>query len=225
MAGYKLGDSDPVIKHDKGAGKWASESPTPEMVALAGLIVQHLPHAYLVVGDNAAKHMYHYFGNSGNTYTIDLEGMLDDVPSAKAIYDAELAEAQKFVQTLPVGSHKIASQKARGGYNTKGESGNWYYAVGGYSAWGKGVATVGKDAAGAPGYKLDFELRFEDKYNWDTGKSVTLFKVVITDKFMGAFHRQGLAQEFIMTGSFKRTVTWGSEKAIAQPNAAGGGGR
>ena len=39
-------------------------------------IVNILPHAFVLIGDDAAKHMAHYFGHTGRAYTIDLESML-----------------------------------------------------------------------------------------------------------------------------------------------------
>jgi hypothetical protein len=75
-------------------------------------------------------------------------------------------------------------------------------------------------------YAMDFEYKFFDRYNWDGGKSVTLFKVTITDQFMGEFHRQGLAQEFDCVASIKRRFTWRHGQPIPKAQyARGGGGR
>ena len=156
---------------------------------------------------DATAHLMHYFGNSGSDYTIRLQKMIDDVPSAKRVQNREIAWAQAFVESLPDGKHIITSGApsgaAEGAYNTKRESWNWYYAVGGYSAWGKGNATVCKHE-----YTLEFEYKFYDRYNWDTGKSVTILGHMVTDQFMGEFHRQGLAKGFDMRGSAKKTVKW-----------------
>ena len=57
------------------------------------------------------------------------------------------------------------------------------------------------------------EYKFYDRYNWDMGKKVTILGVTVTDQFMGEFHRQGLAKEFDMRGSVKKTVTWKKGKA------------
>jgi hypothetical protein len=53
-----------------------------------------------------------------------------------------------------------------------------------------------------------------DRYNWDKGKSVEIAGITITDRFMGEFHRQGLAQEFDCMGSFKRRFTWTAGSSI-----------
>ena len=57
-------------------------------------------------------------------------------------------------------------------------------------------------------YTLNFKYKFIDRYNWDIGKGVTIFGVLITDKFMGDFHRQGLAKEFTMYGEVEETIKW-----------------
>jgi hypothetical protein len=37
---------------------------------------------------------------------------------------------------------------------------------------------------------------------------VEILTKVVTDNFMGEFHRQGLAKEFDMFGAVKKTVKW-----------------
>jgi len=207
---YKIGAHDPVIHHDPGAGTWNSKPKTMKMGALKAEILEHLPFAYPVMGDDAVKHMYHYFDNSGIEYAIDLQDMIDDVQKAKDLYDDEVDKTTKFVQTLPVGTYNITTDKAVEGYNLKVQNWNWFYAVGGYSAWIKGVAKVEQDASGRRKYRLDYEYKVADSYNWDIGKRVEIFGLTITDKFMGEFHRQGLAREFDMEGSIKAAIEWDS---------------
>jgi hypothetical protein len=180
--------------------------------------------ATLFIGPNAAIHMLHYLNRSGNRLTINLEGMVESGPTATARFRNEVAQAQAFVETLPVGTHAITSRTAESAYNNKNESKDWYYAVGGYSTWGKGTTTVTSGAAGKE-YELQFEYKFYDRYNWDGGKSVEIAGITITDEFMGEFHRQGLAQEFDMTGSFRRTFRWKQGAAIPEDQYKGSGGR
>jgi hypothetical protein len=210
MTKYKIGTHDPVIHNDPGAGAWNSKPKTMKMRALKAEILEHLTFAYPVIGDDAVKHMYHYFDNSGVKYTIDLQDMIDDVPISKAMYENEVENAKKFVQTLPIGNHNITTDTAVAGYNRKEQNWNWFYAVGGYSAWIKGVAKVELDKSGKHKYRLDYEYKVSDRYNWDIGKQVEIFGVIITDKFMGEFHRQGLGKEFDMEGSIKAAIEWDS---------------
>jgi hypothetical protein len=60
---------------------------------------------------------------------------------------------------------------------------------------------------------VEFEYKFYDRYNWDRGKAVTILGVTVTDQFMGTFHRMGLAQQFDMRGSVKKTVKWKNGEA------------
>jgi RHS repeat-associated protein len=216
---YKLGTADPTITPDAGAGTWNSETATAGSIAMKGLMAGGITVVWVGMPD-AVNHLWHYFDNSGSDYTIRLQGMVDEVPSAKRVYNGEIALAQAFVESLPCGKHQITSGSASGGYNRKSESKNWFYAVGGYSAWGKGNATVGKDE-----YTLEYEYKFYDRYNWDAGKSVTIMGVTVTDAFMGDFHRQGLAREFDMRGSIKKTAKWkkGQAPQITDGWASGGG--
>jgi hypothetical protein len=154
---YKLGTEDPTIRPDEGAGAWGSKPPQLVFIVLKLKIQEAIPLAWLGMPD-AANHLLHYFGNSGRDYTIRLQKMIDDVPSAKGLFETELAEAMKFVESLPPGRYYIASDAASRGYNRPEESANWFYAVGGYSAWGKGRAVVCDGE-----YVLRFEYKFYDR--------------------------------------------------------------
>jgi peptidoglycan hydrolase-like protein with peptidoglycan-binding domain len=223
-AEYKLGTSDPPITPDRGAGIWSSTPKQATYIALGAAIVDILPVAYATIGDDATKHMFHYFGNSGSAYTIDLEGMVAEVPSAGRRYQDEVAQVQEFVETLSPGRCDITSQRANGGYNRQGESTNWYFAIGGYASWGKGTAIVTNGPAGLE-YDVAFEYKFYDRYNWDKGKFVTIGGIKVTDAFMGEFHREGLAKEFDCYGSFKRRFTWRKGASIPKAQIDGAGGR
>lgn len=207
---YKIGTADPVISYDPGAGMWNSKPKTQKMSILKSEIRGHLPHAFIIIGDDAARHMKHYFKNTGKNYIIDLQDMIDDVPDAKVFYDREVTKVKYFVGTLPVGAHHITTDTTVKGYNKKEDSWNWYYAVGGYSAWITGIAKVESDSSGKRKYRLDYEYKVVDRYNWDHGKHVTIFGIKIEDVFMGEFHRQGMAREFNMLGSIKASIEWDS---------------
>jgi len=129
------------------------------------------------------------------------------LPSSKCCRH-EVFQAQDFVESLPVGSHQITSRTVETGYNIQTENKNWFFAIGGYKRWGTGQAKVTQNAQGQRSYELDFTYKFFDRYNWDGGKSVTLFGIKITDHFMGEFHRQGLAREFDCLGAVRRRFTW-----------------
>jgi peptidoglycan hydrolase-like protein with peptidoglycan-binding domain len=220
---YEVGTGAPPLGHDPGAGSWKSTPREVTYVALKASIVGALPIASVVVGVDAAKHMAHYLGNSGGTYTVDLESMVRDVPSARSRYEDEVAQMQEFVEKLPAGRYDFRSRMAENGYNGQLENRNWYFAIGGYSAWGEGNAVI-KNGPGTPEYEVAFQYKFYDRYNWDAGKKVTFGGVTVTDHFMGEFHRQGLAMEFDCVGSFQRRLTWKKGSAIpaSQIHATGG---
>jgi hypothetical protein len=204
---YEIGTGDPPIKHDPGAGPWNSTPKRFLVRAEKEAILEILPSASIYPGPNAATHMLHYMDNTGTTHVIDLQGMISDVPSARKRFENEVSQAQKFVEMLPPGTYNIRSKMLEQGYNGKNENADWYFAVGGYSTWGVGQATV-RDKPSGREYELNFEYKFCDRYNWDRGKQVTILGVTITDVGMGEFHREGLAREFDMTGSVRRIFRW-----------------
>lgn len=207
MADYRLGIADPALTRDPGAGVWGSSKTSVEMRLKKTAIRAIYPHAIAAIGWDATKNMEHYFGNSGGNLTLDVEAMIRDVKGERDVYAAELLMARQFCQTLGVGKHQITSASTSGGYAKKSESWNWFFATGGYSSWGKGTVLV-SSAAEVVNYELDFSYQFFDRYNWDGGKSVTIFGVKITDEFMGRFHREGLAKEYDMFGTMARNIKW-----------------
>lgn len=120
---------------------------------------------------------------------------------------AEFRQAQRFIETLPVGRHLFTSRTGESAFNFEGESTDWYFAIGGYTYWGKGEARISPSKWGKH-YEVEFTYNFFDRYNWDGDKSVVVGGVEITDEFMAKFHRQGLAREFDCVGSVTRSLSW-----------------
>ena len=221
---YEIGRGDPPLAHDPGSGIWGGAPKQGTYAALRASIYASLPIAVAVIGDDAAKHMKHYLDNSGKPYTIDLEGMVSEVSSARKRYEDEVDEAREFVEMLGVGTWDIRSKHPEYGYDRKDENRNWYFAIGGYGSWGVGRAVVSGSGAGAA-LDLEFEYHFYDRYNWDKGKAVSFGGITVTDKFMGEFHRQGLAQEFDCFGSFKRHFSWKKGQPLPKSQLQPSGGR
>lgn len=204
---FKIGTDDPKITPDRGAGPWNSKPKEVLTAAKYVGILQVLGPAYVLIGDDAVKHMTRYLNNWGTPLTIDLEGMVSEVPSAKVRFDTEVERIKIYVEQLPPGIYDVTSIHAVNGYNRQSESKNWFFAVGGYSVWTKGKAKI---TGTGPSHdcSLELEYKFYDRYNWDGGKSVTIAGIVISDEEMGEFHREGMAQEYDEVGSLRRTLHW-----------------
>ncbi|HKP58189.1 MAG TPA: peptidoglycan-binding domain-containing protein [Polyangiales bacterium] len=207
VAEYKLGTDDPATSHDAGAGPWSSKPVQLAYVALKQQILEKLGAAQVIIGYDAATHMRHYLKGSGNDFEIDLEGMIGEVPSARTRYEAEIWQFKHFAETLSPGTHDITSTTVETGRNLQEEGLNWFLAVGDYVTWAKGRVLV-TERDGKKWFKADIEYKFYDRYNWDHGKVVRIFDIVIEDDLLGELHLQGLAREFDMRGSFTRTLEW-----------------
>ncbi len=140
--------------------------------------------------------------------------MVKNVSSAKMLFERELANAVNYISKQPKGKISFTSANAVNGYNLKNQSRDWFFAIGGYSVWSKGEAIIDIDSSGKKAYYMEWEYKFFDRYNWDNGKAVKIFNIEVTDKFMGTFHRQGLAKEFNCFGSIKLTKAWGETKIL-----------
>lgn len=222
---FKLGADDPRMTPDAGAGAWNSTPKEIGTIAMYAVLsdLRFLAAAAATVGDDAAVHLSHYFANTGRPLSIDLEGMVAEVPSAMPLYITEVDLLRAYVETLPPGVYDITSKHGWTGYNYQSESRNWFFAVGGYTTWVKGRVSVG--AGASPICTIALEYKFFDRYNWDGGKSVTIAGITITDEFMGEFHRQGLAKEYDEVGSFRRSLSWTKGAPIPPAQITTPGGR
>jgi peptidoglycan hydrolase-like protein with peptidoglycan-binding domain len=217
---YKIGTADPPLHRDPGAGVWNSTPWTFTAAAQKTAIQEVMSRGltYVYPGPNATKHLKHYFANHGRDLTIDLEDMIAATQDAKDAMVSEFRQVQHFIQKLPPGTHRFTAKSAESSYNYKEKTADWFFAIGGYSYWGKGTAKI-TIVNGQRHYEVDFEYKFFDRYNWDGGKSVTIAGVTITDHFMGEFHRQGLAKEFNCYGSVKRRFEWTGDVVVPQAGA------
>jgi hypothetical protein len=206
---FKIGVDDPKTSHDAGAGAWNSERyEVTTLAAYAALSSQDfLTVAAVAIGDDAVKHLRHYFRNTGQPLDVDVAGMVREVPSAKLLFETIISLLRTYVEQFPAGTYNITSKHTWGGYNLKRENANWFFAVGGYSVWIRGQATI-SGTAGGRSYRFEGRYHFYDRYNWDGGKSVTIAGIRITNEQMGEFHREGLAREYDEVGSCGVSLSW-----------------
>jgi RHS repeat-associated protein len=154
----------------------------------------------------AADLLEHYLSASGTPVSMDVYDMLDDSRSARDTYANELYEAKKFAATLakkPNGDYDIDSRTLSQGEFSKSDNADWFYAIGRYASWGKGVAHV-KDCK----VTLEFTYEFRKRYQFqvDQDKYVSILGLKITDAQMGELQEAGLAKDFDISGSADRTV-------------------
>jgi RHS repeat-associated protein len=227
LADYRVGTGDPAIPSDPGAGPWGSKTPTLAMIIQKKNMMEALVGVWFVLPD-AALNLRHYFQNTGYDYTINLNKMVKETPSAKLNYERELNEAKRFAGTLGEGHHEITSGRYSPGRNDQRENLNWFLAVGDYKYWGRATVDVKCDGSGNNRVNMKFEYKMRDRYNWDSGKSVTIRGITITDHYMGEFHRQGLAMEYDLYGSMTESYSWtvpvkSVEPLLPSPILDGGG--
>lgn len=218
---YKLGNYDLRIKHDNGSGTHGATAPPTLKQSLAKTGWHSVALAARAIGlEDAGRHMLMYLENTGNDQTIIYARLISDVPSAQKVRDSEINEAMVFAETINKKKFNISSYAASLGYARKDESWNWYYAVGGYSTWGKAKVTKDGDC-----YKMKMKLKFEDKYNWDAGKAVTIFGVTVPDVSLGELHRAGIAWEYILIGDAEYTIKWSKGERVGSGAKVEIGGR
>jgi hypothetical protein len=208
---FGVGTNDPVLRHDAGAGPWNSKPKEISMYFMHDGMsdLRFISAASISIGSDAAANLQHYLMNSGRPHEVNLAAMINDVPTARRVYSELARRIAKYIENFPAGSWNVTSKIACNGYNNKPESRNWYYAVGGYTAWIKAWVRITGSGSNRV-FDFDGQYKFYDRYNWDKGSEVTMVgeHITISDEFMGEFQRQGFAREYDNFGTCPVRFLW-----------------
>ncbi|HEY1012962.1 MAG TPA: WXG100 family type VII secretion target [Herpetosiphonaceae bacterium] len=191
-----------------GSGAYDSDSPGVRDYLNRELFYKVADSADALGLDNAARNMRHYLNNTGAEQSVSPEQMLTDLPGFR-----EKANSTYQTEIVDVVNQRIASEYNgqpmrfqitspwQGYYATKGESQDWFYAIGGYSyAHGAEVlVTPGPD--GKPQVQISHQMHVFDRYNWDKGKGVDIGPIRVGDAQLGRLHEAGLAREYEVWGA------------------------
>lgn len=158
--------------------------------------------------DNAARHMRHYLGNSGETFQIDPNAIRNDIPAIRQEIDASFQTNVRDAAALHV-RENYAGQPMQfsittpwtSTYADKALSQDWFFAVGGFSYAHTATVTVTPGRNGAAEVRIESDLHVFDRYNWDEGKGVDIGPFRIGDEQLGRMHEAGIAREFEVRGS------------------------
>jgi hypothetical protein len=200
--------------------------------------------------DITASHIEHYLGNSGQLLPVDLERMMGDMPEFRTAVQQQFqqdiwAAAQREIGARYTGApvqFQLTTDWRSDYYPSKDKYPDWYFGVGGFSYSQTAAVTVTPGPDGAPMVTIRSQVHMFDRYNWDTGKSVTLPSSgigwiddhtiagdYVPDTDMGRLHQTGIAQEYELNGSSNITVTtYRYDPAAGQADApalGAGGGR
>jgi len=205
------GDTD-----DEGSGEHGQRDPGARDYLVRQLALDAAAACSLMWPD-AAANLEHYLGNSGEPKEINVDGMLDDLPSldhssqeaAEVMVGKAVADAQASGVSEPV-TYPFNTQW-ESEYAHASESQNWFYATGGYQYCTDGTVTVYPPTDSNPEwtYSYDYRVHVADRYNWDGNKETKIFGVTITDKQLQELHQAGIAQEYDLVG--ESSVQHGNE--------------
>lgn len=221
----------PAPPADTGQGAWGSQPiySRADDVAFAQIAAAASIAADAAGWTNAAAHLDHYLGNSGELLTINADAVLRDVSAADAQANSMAeTEIRRITAEVTVGKLYGSPVEFRsqwlGFYIGKGLSEDWFFAMGGIHLSVTGVVTVVAPAEGAePTVSVDYKVHVHDRYNWDGEKSTEIAGVTVSDKRMGALHTAGLAREYDIEGSSGiRSYQGAVPGAASLPGAAAG---
>ena len=206
---FRAGSGSITRAPDAGAGEYASKLWTWEKWRSREIFKAQLFGAGWVYGYDAANHLSHYFGNTGEELKVDAKRFFQECPGARRLFLKWLRSAFDYVNQLPEGEHEFSLTGNDAAECKKEESVNWYYATGGFNAYFRGVAYV--DERLTPSWRtLTLTTQYYDRYNWDMGDSFVINNKETLESNMGEFHLMGLAKEYDLSGEFIESFSWRS---------------
>ena len=210
-----------------GAGPYNSEDPSwtdrAQMLTFRSMAVAA---SGLGLG-NAAGNLEHYLDNTGADRTNSPDDMMEEMPSFREAVQALATEhaSQAFGAVVATGrgGSKTFVSPWTGFYATKAKSTDWFFALGGFSFAVAGEVAVRQESGGKWTGEVSYKVYVFDRYNWDSGKSVTIGPFTFEDTELGRMHLVGLAREYIVRGSSKvQTVEDYTGGTVRMPDTGGG---
>lgn len=169
---------------------------------------------------------YHFMRGNGADQTISYDKFVKEDPAGQttlnnAIRDTQRGSEEVYRQMVandPTLANKPVTFQMTGGNINVGapddpiypypETENWQKAIGRHDVWNSATVTVTPPAThgGSPSYSMNYNLHFEDRYNFNRGNvDIATGK---PDELNGRYEESGLAHQYTNYGSLKRDVTW-----------------
>lgn len=266
-----LAVNDPEFTQVDGSGDWGSACTAAGKKPPCGTAADWAFHAALkgmaqagkLLGHKmAAEHLFHYLDNKKSApktlnavvmrlweienQTIKNFLKVQGNNLVRPLANLVLARRLQANETLKPGSRPSQIDWNAGFYFSRGEFPDQFYAIGGATFTFKMKVTVTKASGDRLTVTAQIERGLEDTYNWDAGKSITLFSdwcwklgshdtlqaicrkieggtsLEVNDKDIGRLHKLGMAREFKLKGSFStRTYEWTLTKQDLRNGSAG----
>jgi hypothetical protein len=178
--------------------------------------------------EDAARHLRHFLGASGDPLDVDPARMLRDIEFFR---ESEHVERDRMIRDIQAeAARRYNGQPFSFTVGDRGWTGvpsdpdilgsNWFYALGGFSFTHTASVRVSPptEPGGRPQVEIDYRTHVFDRYNWDKGKSVDIGPLHVSDEELQDLHRAGLAQDFDVHGSSETQTV----KVDADPDASAG---
>lgn len=202
----------PAPPPDEGSGPFDSADPSAGDRLTEAKWTAAAEYAELRGWTDAARHLRHYLGRSGETLDVSPEEILRDEPGFQSSVEEDVRRLEVEAQRRAAENHepgrRFAMSTDWATYTAEGA--NWFRGLGTFSRHTTATATVLPPAqpGGRPRLRIEYKLHVADRYNWDKGKVTQLFGEEPTpDEELGRLHETGLAQEFDVRGSSEVVTT------------------
>lgn len=166
--------------------------------------------AHIMGWHHSANLMDHYLDGGGSLESVDVKSLLSESERARTKYldqrDSQLAEAYKLYQSNGSPKNMSVVLQSKWFDFSVDKKTDWYFAIGSGSMSISSLYNF-QDKGGFTYVTMQSRVDVFDRYNWDWGKSVKIWKFKITDAELGRLERVGLAKSFEVRGSWS-APTW-----------------
>ena len=230
---------DEGFEMSEGSGKWGQDCINDGKQAPCGSPSDHLSHAIFSrmadIGGGlgyklAAEFFHHYLKNSGTNKQISngkmLQLAIENMSLKGSLENSGYSLIQPKIGLLLIGMKNDGVLRKGGNVpvvrwrtGTYFDDRPMYFAVGGAQLHFEAGATITSINNGSISVQIVLKHHMTDRYNWDKGKSITLFdawchsgkcqkiqdwtKLEVRDADIGKLHSLGMAQEFDVRGDFQ----------------------
>lgn len=200
---FNLGAERPYIRSDAGSGTWGSREASFKIMSEKAFLQSTVVPGFSLMWPDAADFMQHYLRNTGDDYVVDLKRVVESTDAGRDLYVSQRNATMRFAVKNAIEGEQVSFVSKRLDQYTFQDNDNWYYAVGNFSGWSNATVTKSGNQ-----YSMEFDLNMYDRYNWNKGKSVEIFKQKVYDDDMALFHKMGVAREFNTVGRLPLTIKW-----------------
>jgi hypothetical protein len=165
--------------------------------------------AWIAGYDDAAEHLQHYLGASGETIGVDIPGMIEEIPgfqdNIRESYRSNvISEVNATIAREYNGGTLEFAIVPKQWSSFSAPDGNWFLALGIFEYNFTSSVVVSPGSGGRLNVSITSNIHVYDRYDWNAGQVAPMPDgSMVLDNNMARLHRSGLARDFEIRGTLR----------------------